>query len=59
MKLTRPHWLTAVAATIGAIGSAVLAANSFPAYQGVIAAIVGVCAVLAAPTVTSSPKVPS
>jgi hypothetical protein len=58
MKITKPHWLTAIAASIGAICAMLLASNTLPQYQTLISAVAGICAVVAAPTLTSVPPDP-
>jgi len=52
MGFQAPHWLTATVAVIGAACGGIVTAGVLPAYSGVFGAIAGICALLAAPTVT-------
>jgi hypothetical protein len=59
MKITRPHWLTSLVATVGAASAALAAADTFPRATGLLAALAGVCTLLAAPTLVSSSSAPA
>jgi drug/metabolite transporter (DMT)-like permease len=57
MNVAKPHWLTSTIAVTGVVCALLASNNTFPKATALFAALAGLCAVCAAPTLTSKPEV--
>ena len=54
MKVAAPHWLSAVLGGLSAVAAALSAQNTFPSLTPALAAIAGLLALAATPTLVHS-----